>query len=123
MRRLGGGLLPPRYARGRNDGFRVAARRVGAGASYGFRPSSSSPAATSEASPSSRCAAPSLRYGRFAVTAPLRCGGVVSMIFDERSRPAGPARSTKIMETKSLSRAQGSRLARASARPGKRAWP
>ncbi len=39
-------------------------------------------------SPSSRFAAPPLRYGRYAMTAPFRCGGFVSMIFAERSRPA-----------------------------------
>ena len=62
-------------------------RKIRQCVSYGFRVNSSSPAATSEASPSSRCAAPPLRFGRYAMTAPLRCGGVVSMIFDERSRP------------------------------------
>jgi hypothetical protein len=39
------------------------------------------------------------------------------MIFVERSRPAGPARSTKIMETESLSRAQESMFASEASNP------
>jgi hypothetical protein len=39
------------------------------------------------------------------------------MIFAERSRPAGPARSTKIMEAKSLSRAQESMFASEASNP------
>ena len=68
-------------------------------------------------SPSSRFAAPALRCGRCAMTAPFRCGVFVSMIFAERSRPAGPACAAKIMETKSLSRAQGSMFASVARNP------
>jgi hypothetical protein len=64
-----------------------------------------------DASPSSRYAAAALRFARSAVTATRRCGGFVCMIFVERSRRAGPAHSTKIMQTKSQSRAQGSMFA------------
>ncbi|MGD0185358.1 MAG: hypothetical protein ABSC25_08910 [Roseiarcus sp.] len=58
-------------------------------------------------SPSSRYAAPALRFGRFAMTAPFRRGVVASMIVAERTGPAGRLRAATIMETKSLSRAQG----------------
>jgi hypothetical protein len=51
------------------------------------------------------------------MTAPLRCGAFASMIFAERSRPAGPVRSTKSMETESLSRAEGSMFASAASNP------
>jgi hypothetical protein len=70
------------------------------------------------ASPSSRYAAATLRYARSAVTATGRCGDLVFMIFVERSRPAGPARSSKIMETESLSRAEGSMFATPGLDPG-----
>jgi hypothetical protein len=35
--------------------------------------------------PSSRCAAAALRFARFAVTAPVRCGGFAFMIVAERT--------------------------------------
>jgi hypothetical protein len=40
-----------------------------------------------------------------------------SMIFAERSRPAGPACAAKVMEAKSLSRAQGSMFASEASNP------
>jgi hypothetical protein len=73
------------------------------------------------ASPSSRYAAATLRYARFAVTATRRCGGFVFMIFVEQAGPAGRLRSTKIMKTKSLSRAEESYVCERSEQPAKRA--
>ena len=42
------------------------------------------------------------------MTAPFRCGNFASMLFAERTRPAGPVRSAKSMEAKGLGRAEGS---------------
>jgi hypothetical protein len=61
--------------------------------------------------PSSRFAVAPLRFAPSGDGAgPMR--RFASMVFAERSRPAGRLVSPKTMETKSLSRAQGSRLAR-----------
>jgi hypothetical protein len=60
--------------------------------------------------PSSRCAAAPLRFAPSGDCAmPMR--RFASMVFGETSRPAGRLRSPKTMETKGLSRAQGSRFA------------
>jgi hypothetical protein len=68
--------------------------------------------------PSSRFAAAPLRFGRFAVTAPFRCGGFASMVVAAQAGPQGRLCSAKTMEAKSLSRAQGSMFATPGLDPG-----
>ena len=72
-----------RCSSGRSKVFRVSC--IG-------RTHASAPDGHIGSSPSSRCAAAALRFARSAVTAPLRCGVCVSMVFIERGRPRGRLR-------------------------------
>jgi len=62
-------------------------------------------------SPSSRFAAAPLCFARFAVTAPRRCGEAHPWSLLSEAGPQGRLPAAKTMKTKSLSRAEGSRLA------------
>jgi hypothetical protein len=64
-------------------------------------------------SPSSGCAAPALRFGRFAVTAPDRRGrGLSSRVADE-GRPMAAIHQQRDLQTKRQRRAERSRFASA----------
>jgi hypothetical protein len=67
---------------------------------------------------SSRYAAAPLRFARFAVTAPFRCGVFVSMVVAAQAGPQGRLRPATTMETTSLSRAEGSMFATPGFNPG-----
>src|SRR5580692_11261284 len=67
---------------------------------------------------SSAFGAPPLRYGRFAVTTPVRCGFVASKSFAaETGSP--PVSAAKLLGAKRLSRAEGSRFAKRPAKPAR----
>ena len=74
-------------------------------------------------SPSSRFAAAALRFARFAVTAPLRCGQSHPWSLLREAGPQGRLPAAKTMKANSLSRAEASRLASETSNPAKRARP
>jgi hypothetical protein len=112
--RAGEGRILLRYGRNREN--RAAAQLpLPAGGGYDIR---TFPAGGRIGpSPSSRFAAAPLRFARFAVTAPRRCGEAHPWSLLSEAGPQGRLPAAKTMKTKSLSRAEASRLASETSNP------